>query len=137
MAPDWKRISFFVFASVSGVLGAAYGQPLIHGNDLAINVIVTVFSILAGFLVAIMTIMGDPGIFGGRSWRANELNRGRVLSQLIRQKWMFTLYLFTLGMIFASSLIGKVLPKVVVWTERVYLGTAILAFILSLRLPPP
>jgi len=135
MAADWKRLSFFGFAVVSGVAGGAFGQPLVHGNELAINVIVTAFSILAGFLVAIMTIMGDPGVFGGRSWRANEFNRKRVFNQLARQKWMFILYLATLGLIFAASLLKNILPDLVVWVERIYLGTAITAFILSLGLP--
>jgi hypothetical protein len=135
MGIAWRRISFFAIAVAAGVLGAAYGQCLIHGNDLAINVIVTVFSILAGFLIAIMTIMGDPGIFGSRSWRANEKNRRKIFNQLVRQKWMFYLYLITLGLIFTASLIETILPNVLIWVERIYLGTAITAFILSLGLP--
>ena len=118
--------------------GGIFGQPLIHGNDMAINVIVTVFSILAGFLVAIMTIMGDPGAFTGRSWRSHELNRGNIFSRLVRQKWMFVLYLVTLGLIFAASLIGNIKDTpvtLICWIERIYLGIAILAFILSLGLP--
>ncbi len=135
MAIDRKRLLFFGFATISGIAGAVYGQPLIHGNDQAINVIVTVFSILAGFLVAIMTIMGDPGVFSGRSWRAHELNRKNVFNRLVRQKWMFFLYLITLGLILVSSLIEVVSPNLVTWIERFYLGLAVSAFILSFGLP--
>jgi hypothetical protein len=131
----WARIIFFAISVVAGIVGAVFGQPLIHGNDMAINVIVTVFSILAGFLVAIMTMMGDPGAFSGRSWRANEKGRKKIFNQLVRQKWMFILYLVTLGLVLAASLVGKVLPDVAIWMERVYLGMAISAFILSLGLP--
>jgi hypothetical protein len=131
----WKRLSILGFSICAGIAGAVYGQPLIHNNETAVNVIVTVFSIFAGFLVAIMTIMGDPGAFSGRSWRANELNRGTVYNRLIRQKWMFILYLTTLGLIFAASLIKNILPDFLVWIERIYLGAAITAFILSLGLP--
>ena len=132
---DWKRISFFIFSVFCGVFGGAFGQKLIHGNDAAINVIVTVFSILAGFLVAIMTIMGDPGAFSGRSWRVCEANRSNVFNQLIRQKWMFTLYLVTLGLIFIASLAKAEYPSLTVWIEKIFLGTAITAFILSFRMP--
>lgn len=138
MKIDWKRLSFSGFAFLAGAAGAVFGQPLIHGNAAAINVIVTVFSIFAGFLVAIMTIMGDPGAFSSRSWRANESNRSNIFNRLTRQKWMFILYLITLGLIFAASLIGNLenAPTVLIfWIERIYLGTAITAFILSVGLP--
>lgn len=135
MSTDWNRIAFFVIAIVAGVLATIFGQPLIHGNDMAINIIVTVFSILAGFLVAIMTIMGEPGIYAGRTWRGHEINRINIFNRLVRQKWMFYLYLVTLGLIFIASLIGKAIPELAVWIEKIYMGTATAAFILSLRLP--
>lgn len=135
MEADWKRLSFFGIAVASGAVGFFFGQPLIHGNDLAINVIVTVFSILAGFLVAIMTIMGEPSALASRSWRASELSRSNVFNRLVRQKWMFYLYLATLGLILAASLISKQYPIACEWIERIYLGTAITAFVLSLGLP--
>lgn len=61
-----------VIAVVAGVLGGYWGQPWIHENERAINVIVTSFSILAGFLIAIMTIIGDPAISFWRSWRGYD-----------------------------------------------------------------
>ena len=61
-----------VIAVVAGVLGGYWGQPWIHENERAINVIVTSFSILAGFLIAIRTIIGDPAIFFWRSWRGYD-----------------------------------------------------------------
>ena len=48
----WGRIVFFLMAIAAGVAGAYFGQPLIHGNKDAVNIIVTVYSILAGLLVA-------------------------------------------------------------------------------------
>lgn len=135
MTIAWTRLVFFGISVASGVVGAIFGQPLIHGNEMAINVIVTVFSILAGFLVAIMTMMGDPSTFSGRSWRANEKGREKIFNQLVRQKWMFILYLVTLGLVLAASLIGKILPDWAICIEQVYLGTAITAFMLSLGLP--
>lgn len=135
MPLDWKRLIFFSVAIVAGIATGTKGQPLIHGNEQAVNVIVTVFSILAGFLIAIMTIMGEPGSLIGRGWRSCETNRKNVFSRLIRQKWMFYLYLATLGLIFTASLIKDVFPLLTVWIERVYLGGATAAFILSLGLP--
>lgn len=135
MTVDWKRIFFLFVALGTGVLAGATGQPLIHNNEQAVNVIVTVFSILAGFLVAIMTIMGEPGSLLGRGWRSCEINRKNIFSRLVRQKWMFYLYLATLGLVFTASLTKNVLPLLTVWIERIYLGGATTAFILSLGLP--
>ena len=135
MVIDRKRILLFVFAAACGIGAAIYGQPFIHNNDRAINVIVTAFSILAGFLVALMTLVGDPSVFGGRSWRHAENARKVVFNKLARQKWMFVLYLATLLLILASSLLEKALPNVTIWLERVYLCTAVMAFILSFALP--
>lgn len=133
--PAWPRLFYFGISALAGVVGAVFGQPLIHGNEVAINVIVTVFSILAGFLVAIMTMMGDPSAFVGHSWRANEQGRKNIFNQLVRQKWMFILYLVTLGLVLAASLFGNILPDLAVWMERAYLGAAITAFMLSFGLP--
>jgi hypothetical protein len=135
MPYDIKRIIFFLFAFLSGIAAAIYGQPFIHNNDRAINVIVTAFSILAGFLVAIMTIIGDPGVFSGRGWRYAEVARGNLVNRLYRQKCMFILYLTTLSLILAASLLDQVVPQAVIWIERVYLLFAVMAFILSFGLP--
>lgn len=132
---DFLRLAFFVVAFGFGVLGFLYAPSLIHNNDSAVNIIVTVFSILAGFLIAIMTIIGDPGGFLGRSWRANEIGRKNILNRLKRQKWMFYLYLMTLGLILAASLLGNQFPNVASLLERIYLALALAAFVLSLRLP--
>lgn len=135
MSVDWKRLCFFAVAILAGGAAGTKGQPLIHGNDQAVNIIVTVFSILAGFLVAIMTIIGEPGSLAGRGWRSCEINRKTVFARLVRQKWMFYLYLATLGLIFSASLTKNVCPLLTVWIERLYLGGATTAFILSLGLP--
>ncbi len=132
---DWKRIILLCIATICGIFAAIYGQSFIHANERAINVIVTAFSILAGFLVAIMTIIGEPGLFSIRSWRYAEAARKNLRNRLTRQKWMFILYLITLSLIFISSLVEKTYPFATVWLERIYLGMAVAAFILSFGLP--
>lgn len=132
---DINRIVYLLVTIVCGVASSYFGQPYIHGNDKAINIIVTVFSILAGFLVAIMTLLGDPGGYTTRTWRYFELKKSTVFNQLVRQKWLFITYLITLGLIFISSMIEKSLPRAAVVLEYGYLGVAVTAFMLSLKLP--
>lgn len=137
MNTDWKRLAFSGTALALSFAAGWYGQPLIHGNSGATGVIVNVFSILAGFLVTIMTLLGEPSLFRGRTWRADAVRRSNVYRRLTRHKWLFIAYLLVLGLIFVAQLIGDSHPghTSVVWLERVYLSIAALAFILSLILP--
>ncbi|MBU1001856.1 MAG: hypothetical protein KKE73_04970 [Proteobacteria bacterium] len=129
------RCLYFIFALTAGVAVSFWGQPIIHGNEKAVNIIVTVFSILSGFLVAVITIIGDPSSVAARdSWQFTELNRNNINRRLVRNKWMFVLYLVTLTLIFISTLVSD-FPGVEIWIERLYLGFAVMAFILSFRLP--
>ncbi len=134
---DSGRIATLLVALTLGLLAGFFGQPLVHGNQEAISVIVNVFSILAGFLVTIMTLLGEPSLFRGHSWRADAVKKGNVFRRLVRHKWLFILYLLVLGLIFVSTLITKTYPdhKAVIWIERTYLGMATVAFVLSLTLP--
>lgn len=109
-------------------------QPLIHANENAANVIVTVFSILAGFLIAIMSLLGDQSVLPG-SWKMASVQRQVIRNKLIRQKWLFYVYLTTLLLIFTASLICTEYPVTTIWLEHIYLGLAVFAFLLSFRLP--
>lgn len=134
---DWLRLIFFSCSLAAGCVAGWFGQPYIHGNNDAVGVIVNVFSILAGFLVTLMTLLGDPGIYRGRTWRADAAKKSSVYRRLIRHKWLFILYLSVLGLIFVTTLIFKTIPDspVVLWMERLYVGLAAVAFLLSLALP--
>ena len=123
-------ISTLVIAVAAGFWGA----PLISGNTEARSVIVTVFSILAGFLIAVMTLYGNPAIMTG-SWRKDQLKKNRIRVRLIRQKYLFYLYLLTLTVVFITTLTCKIWPSVTQYLERVYFGLSVWAFFLSFRLP--
>jgi hypothetical protein len=128
-------VGYVVASLVAGVVASVWCQPLVHENKDAHDVIVVLFSILAGFLVAIMTIVGDPAIYRATAWRSHEKIRATIFARLARQKWLFYLYIATLGLLFASVLAGKRYPSITVWSEYVYVGLAVAAFLLSLRLP--
>lgn len=133
---DKNKIKYAIATVLFSGLGSYLGQPFIHGNNDAINVIVTVFSILAGFLVAIITIIGDPASLPSGSWQKAQLGSQLVYNRLLRHKWLFTLYLITLVTVFISILFKKKIPELFEFNiERLFLFFAINAFILSFRLP--
>lgn len=135
MKIDIPRCLYFLCSLLAAIAAFIWGQPLIHDNKEAVNIIVTVFSVLAGFLVGLITITGDPSRVASRgNWRLTELNRVGVRQRLIRHRWMFVLYLLTIVLIFLSSLCKEV-ETFSLWIERFYFSFAVLAFSLSFRLP--
>lgn len=141
MAIDWngrqirRKLGFLGLSLAAGAAAAIYGQPLIHGNEQAVNLLVTFFSILAGFLVAIIAVIGDPGMLPAGSWRAAELGRPELMRRLARHKLLFLTYLVTLAAILLSLLLAKAHPGRTAILERIYLFLATVAFLYSLRLP--
>lgn len=132
---DLSKLRFAFLALILAGLVSFYGQPFVHGNDQAINIIVTVFSVLAGFLVAIIAIVGDPVLLPPGTWRAAELERDKLNKRLVRHKWLFTLYLVTLALVFLAFLFKDKSPILTLWLERAFLFFGVFAFALSMSLP--
>jgi len=132
---DKNIIAWFVATAALGVLVAWLAQPLVADNKDAVNIIVTTFSILAGFLVTIMTVVATPSNFSDRSWRYYSGRRDVIKTKLIRHKFLFMAYLVTLALIFAASLVPESWPKIIEWIQRIYLFLGTVAFANSLRLP--
>ena len=130
-----RRFVIGGFAVTGSLIAAWLGQPLVHGNEQAVEVIVTVFSILAGFLVAIISLVGE-GVELRGSWRLAEKSRALIKKRLIRHQLLFFGYLVTLALVFLSTLVAERLPQLTIWLERGYLWLATLAFVFSLWLPP-
>lgn len=134
-ALPWFHWIYGATCLAAGLAAFEWGGDLIRNNERATGVIVTVFSILAGFLVAVMTLLGDQSMLPG-GWRVAAKHHTRIRAKLTRQKWLFCLYLFTLTVIFASSLLDELKHNdAIVWLERCYFGLAVWAFLLSFRLP--
>jgi polyferredoxin len=134
---DTPRIIFILISTIIAVHISIVGQPLIQANAQAINILVTVFSILGGFLIAVMSIVGIADEFTETgSWRRKELYRETFERKLTRYYLLFIFYLLTLGLIFASSLLCKVDGvKINKYIEHLYLFTGTFSFILSFALP--
>lgn len=131
-----KILTFFLSIALSAVV-AYYGQPAISGKSDAINVLVTIYSVLAGILIAIITLIGDPSILDtDGSWRRTYLSSKLPKVRLLRLKLLFQTYLLTLLFVFIAYLIPKdTFPLAKVWTERCLVFFAAIALLSSFRLP--
>lgn len=110
-------------------------QPKYHDNSNALSVLVTVFSILAGFLVAVMAIVGSERALKGRNWRQDTFYLLHVKQDLQRHSALFYLYLLVLALSFLASLNLGWPALIQVSVEGVLLFLACLAMLLSFSLP--
>lgn len=132
------RYLFFLFCIISGAVGTYYTQPYVAKNQDLTLIIVTVFTVFAGFLIAIITIIGDPILIPEGSWRTSEGGRARMTQRLNLHIALFVLYLISIALLF----IGVVLERALhdgdawkLWIERAYLFFGITSFLLTFGLP--
>ena len=130
-----SRFTYFIISGAISIYAAIFHGDLISGNEMALHTIVTVFSILAGFLVAVMTIIAEPMGNIGRTWRFYELKRDAVRRRLMRQKFLFVFYIITLILIFFYSLVRGKNASLDGYVESGIVGLSVFCFVMSLSLP--
>src|SRR5690242_3316463 len=99
------RLLVFLVCAAAAIVAAYCGEPLVRHNSDAILILTTVFTVFAGFLVAIIAVLGDPAMIPDGSWRAAEVRRDRIESQLIVHTWLFVIYLLAVGFLFTGVIV--------------------------------
>jgi hypothetical protein len=61
-------------SAVAGCLGAYYGQPYVSNDSDIVIIVVTVFSVFTGFLIAAIAIIGDPRMIHEDACASGEIN---------------------------------------------------------------
>lgn len=67
-----------------GAVGSYFAAPFAYDNREAVGIFVTVYSVFAGFLVAVIAILGDPALLPSGSWQKAENHREAIENRLIR-----------------------------------------------------
>lgn len=129
------RLVFGVLSFVASAVLAVLAQPLVRANPSAVEMIATVFSILAGFLIAVISIISNTVELRLRYWKQDYLNARAIKRRLYRQELTFYLYLLVLAAVFAVMLSGKLPDPARELVEVALLFLASWAFLLSFRLP--
>lgn len=132
---DWWRVAQLAAAiGLSCFIGYRF-QPMVADNSDAVNTVVTIFSILAGFLIAVITFIAEPTLQQARTWDDLQRMKETVRRKLIRQQLLFFFYLLTLGVALAMFLTPPEMLNVLKWLQIVFLGLATFVFLASFSLP--
>lgn len=132
---DWWRLAKLALAiGVSVFIGYRF-QPMVSNNPNAVNTVVTIFSILAGFLIAVITFIAEPTLQAAKNWQELQQMKETVRRKLFRQKLLFFLYLMTLGIALVMYLTPATSVEILKWLQMVFLGLATFVFLASFSLP--
>lgn len=130
----WGRIASFALISVFSVGIGCFFHDRISNNADAVNIIVTVFSVLAGFMMAVVGLLPDATIKRARTTEELILMKKTVERKLRRHEWLFYLYIVTLGLSLCLNLI-KDETEWKKYAEMFFLSLSVFVFILSLTIP--
>ena len=129
-----KVVVFCVSLTVSIILSICL-YPCISQNSKITELFITLFSILAGVLVAVITVAGDPASFYPGTWRIAYYQKEEIYKRLVRQAVLFYAYLLTLGLIFISYIVENAMPCMTKPITIGYSCIGFMAFIYSWSLP--
>lgn len=106
-------------------------------SDTALTILATALSILAGILLAIITMLGDPRSLYPGSWRVASAHRRQIRHALNRSAMMFWIYLAVIALAFGAMLLEAYAPSAidVRWVKHVALSLGSVALLWSFSLP--
>ena len=130
-----KKLFFFIFNIMFAAgISFFFGKEISKNKD-AINLIVTVFSILAGFLIAVITLIVDPIISSTDNISELKLMRNTVRNKLRRHEWLFYLYLLSLAILLSLLIIPDTYKMVKLLTSHIFVFLSVAVFLNSFALP--
>ena len=131
----WPRLIYLGASAAVAGAAAYYGRDWIIGNKEAVNLIATIFSVLAGFLIAVMALVADDRMIATKTARARYMQSQVIRTKLTRHKLLFQLYLVVMLLAFAVTLKLGLPARIGDAMQCIMLGLATFAFLISFSLP--
>ena len=136
---DIGRLALILLGAAAMVLTLSHGDRFAQNNADALRILIMVFSILAGILIAIITLIGDPDSLYGGSWRIASIHRRQILKRLRRYRILFYVYLVVITLAFCTALLRSDEPnslgRISAECQRFALGLGVAALVWSFGLP--
>jgi len=100
-----RKLSYLLFVLTTSLFLSIVFQPLL--NEKALDTLVNIYSILAGFLIGVIALIGDPSSLPSGSWRIAESSVSNTFRKLRSTKLLLSTYLITLFAIFIYKLFSS------------------------------
>ena len=145
------KIFFLIAVLVISFCFSMLFQPFL--NQESLDVLVSIYSILAGFLIGVIALIGDPSSLPSGSWRIAEGAVGNIFRKLRSTKYLLQVYMLMLFFVFLYKLIASpeaievikslsykvdFLPyfcRIKIFMEKIILFLSFIAFFYSFALP--
>ena len=134
----WGRITFILAGVVLFVVLLYIGPPPVGQNsDFALRMLANALSILAGFLIVVIVMLGDPRSLYRGNWRIASAHQREIRHALNRTALLFCTYLVVIAFIFAASLLEAYTSAIVCsrWMKHIALSAGGTALFWSFALP--
>lgn len=133
-----RKYQILAVALVSAAI-AWFAEPHVRDNKDFFVAIVTIFSVFAGFLVAVMSIAGEPLIAKGGTWAVLELSRDDAIHKMNRAQLLFYVYLIAAALVLVVIALqtthDPLLKEVLRWADLVGMWFACMGVLFSFALP--
>lgn len=130
-----RRSQILLVTAGMGIVLAVGLQPWYHTSDEAHSILITVFTVLAGFLLTAITLSADVARDRGDNWRAAYFHARLARAELRLHLAMLCLYLVIIALAFVDALHLPISAPGEVWLERAILFLSVIAFLGSIKLP--
>ena len=132
---DWTFARYLAICLVSALALAPLLQPAYHGKADAMAALVTIFTVLAGFMLAVMALTADGRNLRRKDWRQDTYFLREIRDRLARYRMMFHLYLLVPALAIVTFIGPAWGEGVQRFAEGFVLFLAIFALLWSFRIP--
>ncbi|MYC67252.1 MAG: hypothetical protein F4X12_13060 [Acidobacteriia bacterium] len=135
----WPRAALILTSLAAFTVTMIYGKPVTDSNPESLRILVTIFSILSGMIIAIITLTGDAKFLYMDNWRTANIHRRMIIRRLNRYKFIFHIYFAVLTLAFLVAFLGRIDSEEIAQfcksCERLTLSIGAGALVLSFGLP--
>ena len=134
----WGRIAFILAGVGLFVILLRLGPPPVgQSSDPALRMLANALSILAGFLIAVIVMLGDPRSLYRGNWRIASAHRREIRRALNRTAYLFCAYLTVIALVFVASLLDTYALTIIDprWMKHIALSAGGAVLLWSFALP--
>lgn len=96
---------YIIVTAILSVLASLYGGEYLAQSGDAMNALISVFSILAGVLVAVISIVGDPSMLLPGSWRVGYEHAKDMQNRIASYSHLFFIYILALFLLVLAMIV--------------------------------